>query len=212
MMKKYILIIYLITSITISYAQDTTVYKTIFGDLETTGVYYGINAKTSIISGKYIADFGMNMAFIVNNNITFGIQGNGFWQQPQYDQRLNKNFNIQGLYGGLFIEPIIFPFYAFHFTIPVYFGGGVIDFCEVGNNILNNSDYYTYDEDVFVFVEPGIEIELNVIEKLRISLGAHYKYTSDISLADNINGIIFPPTVLSNVNFGLTLKYGSFYN
>jgi len=211
-MKKVILIILLVNNLSYVFSQDTVVYKTVFGNLETTGFYYGINGKSTLISGKYTFDFGMNLAFIINDNVALGVQGNAFWQQPEFDDLLNDKFNLQGLYGGFFVEPIIFPFYAFHVTFPVYFGGGIIDYCEVGNDLLNHYDYYTYDEAGFAFAEPGIEIEMNVIEQLRLSLGAHYKFTSNINLFYDDETHIVPASVLNNFNFGLTLKFGTFYN
>lgn len=209
MKKLAVILIFNLFSL-IAVCQDTTEFKTLFGNVKTTGFYYGINCKSDFISQRYVLDFGVNGALILNDNFTLGMQGNAFWQKPEYDIILKSKFNLQGYYGGLFFEPVFLPNQAVHFTIPIYFGAGIVGYCEVGDDILNSSQYYTYAEMPFVFAEPGVEIEFNLVKTVRFSFGAHYKYTSNIDLTYDDNTIIFPSTILNNFNLGFTLKFGSF--
>ncbi|MBI5219798.1 MAG: hypothetical protein HY958_12795 [Bacteroidia bacterium] len=69
----------------------------------------------------------------------------------------------------------------------------------------DNTNYNnTLDQDQFFIIEPGLELELNLVRYCRIAFGGYYRFTSGIDLAgvkkDALNGF----------SAGITLKFGYF--
>jgi hypothetical protein len=114
--------------------------------------------------------------------------------------------NLTGGYGGLLVEPIVFPRMPVHITFPLIAGIGGIAYT---SNIFRQSEYerwesYVEDTDVFLVAEPGIELEFNVVKYFRISLSASYRFTSALQLMDT------PGNALEGFSTGINLKFGKF--
>lgn len=58
--------------------------------------------------------------------------------------------------------------------------------------------------DGFFIIEPGVEVEVNMLRYFRLSLGAYCLYTSPVDLYD------MPEDALNGFNVGVTFKFGSF--
>ena len=69
-----------------------------------------------------------------------------------------------------------------------------------------DEDIYSYGDDyqAFFVVEPGIELEVNVIKLVRFGVGASYRYTTDLDLPGTGKG------ALRGLNAGFTVKVGRF--
>jgi hypothetical protein len=48
----------------------------------------------------------------------------------------------------------------------------------------NSNQYNTLDEDVFWYVEPGANLEINISKALRLNLGASKRFVNNLSLQD----------------------------
>ena len=195
-------------------------YKTIFqeeqGNKISHGGYGSFNIGYTKIDGKDALQFGGRAAWIVNHHLALGIAGKSFFNN------LNKtsaagDYYLAGGYGGFFIEPIIAPSSPVHVSFPIFFGmGGVA--ASQGN--LWEEQYwdesYYYDSDMFLVLEPGAEIEFNIVKFFRISLGASYRLTNGILLQykyyDNNNLMIIdvPNKALDAFNFNINFKFGWF--
>ncbi|HNQ83983.1 MAG TPA: hypothetical protein PKM34_10095, partial [Bacteroidales bacterium] len=78
------------------------------------------------------------------------------------------------------------------------------DSYEYGDGDYNYDYYGYYNWDSFFVVEPGVEIELNVIKFFRIGVGASYRITTNLSM----DGL--PKDMLNGFNAAVTFKFGKF--
>jgi len=184
--------------------------QTLFGNVYSNGGYLAFTIKYSEIDYQYNWDIGGRAAWIVNHNIGFGIAGYGFMQKPKFDAELNDEYALRGGYGGFFIEPILLPKFPVHIAMPVFFGAGGAAYT-LANKMWDNSNNWDsqnqnkpVDSQPFVIVEPGIELEFNFFQYLRVCAGAYYRYTSNLQIRNN------GPEALNGFSGGLTLKFGKF--
>jgi hypothetical protein len=186
--------------------------RTLFGnnDKISHGGYGALLINYSQFDGKDVVLVGARGGWLINHGITLGIGGYGFANQISIiDGSINNpdgdRLYLSGGYGGLLVEPIIFPMKPIHISIPILIGAGgaaIID----EDYYHNNYDEYYNDlatSPFFVF-EPGIEIELNVVKFMRIGIGGYYRYTSGMSLGEQDEHI------LDGFSAGLSLKFGKF--
>lgn len=199
--------------VTIGFAQENdsrqSDYKTIFGNGEVShGGYGGLSFNYSQIDGQDALLAGARGAWIVNHRLGIGLGGYGFINDMnfKYDDEKGNHF-LSGGYGGLLIEPIIAPNNPIHLSIPVLIGAGGIalvrDYWK--DDYENYHDYsYTEDSHAYFVIEPGVEVEMNLIKYMRIAFGVSYRFTSDVILENTSK------TVLHGLSGGMTLKFGKF--
>ena len=190
---------------------DSQEMKTIFGNKQhTSGGYGALSFGYTKIDGKDAFLAGIKGGWLVDHIFTLGFVGYGFINDVSYPQA-GSQFQTQlgGGYGGLLLEPIFFPNFPVHFTIPVIIGAGGITYFEdyeysQGKPPPSESYDGIIDSDAFFVFEPGLELELNVTEIFRLAIGGSYRYTSNVVLVDHEGDI------LRNFNGYLTLKFGKF--
>lgn len=184
-------------------------YRTLFGGTETSnGGYGGISVNYTQIDGQDAILVGARGAWVINHSFALGIGGYGFANDVQYQKTINgytDNFQLAGGYGGLIIEPIIGAKWPVHVSIPILIGaGGITYISPYYNSYSDPYYYYPMEADAFFVLEPGIEIELNMVNFMRLAIGGYYRYTSDVNLADTDRD------VLKGFSAGVTLKFGKF--
>jgi hypothetical protein len=188
-------------------AQEEDEFKTLLGNVESYGVYGAFSVGYSNIDSKDAVVAGGQVALVLDHSVSVGFGGKGFFNEYHYDANLDDNVNLQGGYGGLFIEPVLGSKEAIHFSFPVLIGAGGI----VHADKIYHYDRYDYryddyfnDSEVFFVIEPGAEIELNVFKFFRFSLGAYYRYTSNLDLYDTSKD------ALRGFSYAATFKFGVF--
>lgn len=214
-MKKLISFVILVAlSTTLTFAQKTiridgyndNQINTLFKPEKRDGFYGSFASGYSPIDDKNAAIFSSRFGWIMDHWFAFGVFGTGFVNNIDnldgyYNTpRKTEEYSLAGGYGGLFIEPMLFPLKPVHLSFPIMFGvGGAARF----------NDYYYYtdiynDTDIFYLVEPGVELEFNFTRWMRVALYGTYRYTSEI----NIETIA--PTALRNYSAGVNVKIGLF--
>jgi len=176
--------------------------STIFGDIRANGGYGGVTVCYSGIDNKDAIIIGGKGAWIIGHGLGIGFGGAGFLNDYHYNTTLSMDVNLVGGYGGFFLEPILLPKFPVHLSIPVFFGIGGISYI---SGEFNNWDKNIEDNDEFLIMEPGIELEFNLLKHFRISIGAYYRYTTEIDLIYDIN-----PDVLNGLSTGISFKFGKF--
>lgn len=214
-MKKIILvgILSILLSIKIN-AQEHKEIRTIFNSYDDFGTYFAFSAKGGYYKNdKPFGGFGMQAGVVYNHFIAVGLFGEGFFYQPSWDEYLDDNYSLQGGYGGIFIQPIIFGTFPIHFSAPISFGIGGAGYVlqnESSDGYYSGSEY-TEDNSLFFLVEPGLEIEFNIFRHFRMSLGAYYKLTRDLDLRYRAsNNLIYPVDALDGLTVGISFKFGKF--
>jgi hypothetical protein len=191
--------------------------KTLFGSngrIEHGG-WGGFTMGYTKVAGKDAFLSGGRGGWLIDHHFTLGLAGYGFMSDVDfndpYRQPTIDNYSLGGGYGGLLLEPIIFPFRPVHVSFPVLIGGG-------GAFVVDEMTYHGYDEygsygSCFV-LEPGLDIEFNIVKFFRVALNVSYRYTSDLNLDYySFPGIIefsVPKDALRGFNAGLTMKFGKF--
>jgi len=216
-MKKtgFALLLFVLIFAGIATAQETTQgeMRTIFGNNEkiTHGGYGALLINYSQINDRDAVLVGGRGGWIVNHGITIGIGGYGFANQLNYknfqvDNKVYDKVFLSGGYGGLLVEPILFPFSPIHVAIPVIIGAGGAAYVNdyYYGNPGNEWEYYTIDSSPFFVLEPGVEIEFNMVKFMRIGLGAYYRYTSGLDLVNT------DEHALDGFSTGISLKFGKF--
>lgn len=185
-------------------------YRTLFGGDHTTyGGYGGLSVNWSQIDGKEAILVGARGAWIINHGIAIGLGGYGFANDMSYNKTIDgikNDYSLAGGYGGLIIEPIIGAKWPVHVSIPVLIGAGGVSLFNSNyyGDPYHNDYYYPESASAFFVVEPGIELELNMVKFMRIAFGGYYRITSGLDLADT------KKNVLDGFSAGITLKFGKF--
>ena len=202
--------------------QSTEEYKTLFSsDKITHGGYGVILMNYSQIDGKDAFLVGMRGMWLINHGVGIGIGGYGFANDLQYENHSGSSptdYSLAGGYGGLVIEPIIGAKHPVHVSLPILIGAGGVAYISDNWNTYPQSpqyeyNYYAEDATAYFVIEPGVELEFNMVKFFRIGLGAYYRYTSNVSLnAWNRNTKSYENISpdLKGFSFGLSLKFGKF--
>ena len=200
---------------------DTEQMRTLFRKPNTPvhhGGYIGFTFGYTQIDGEDALNMGGRIGWLINHRFTLGLAGYGYYNN------LNKTNNptpgqyaVSGGYGGLFVEPIIRPFDPVHVSFPVVFGVGGVAISD--KNIWNSSYHYNnynYDSDVYLVVEPGIDVEFNLLKFFRLALGASYRLTNGVNLEHqyyngaDLETVTVSKDALDAFNVNMTLKFGLF--
>lgn len=184
--------------------------RTITGRGHSNGFYIGFHSGYSQVYDYDALSVGTRLAWIANHGIAIGFAGTGFFSEPVYfANSSSKQFNYSGGYGGLFIEPILFPKMPVHLSFPVIMGVGGIArsvFYDM-TYPYETTDAYVESSQAFVILEPGAEIELNVARWLRFGLGCSYRFTQGVDTPD---GEKFKDNPLDGLTTGFSVKLGKF--
>ncbi len=219
-MKK-IIVLALFLAVTFStFAQEKTdkpQMKTLFGNNDRIrhGGYGGILINYSQLNDKDLKNkdailVGARGAWIIDHHFAIGIGGMGFASQNKFNND-SDDYVLGGGYGGLIFEPILAPFNVVNVSFPILVGAGGAAYTKYfEDQDYEDDDYYwdRYDASAFFVVEPGVEINLNLVKFMRVSFGGYYRYTSGLNL-ENPNGIT-NKELLNGFSCGLGLKFGKF--
>jgi len=176
------------------------------------GGFLGLNTRYGKMNEIDAIQIGAKAGWIAGHFLAVGIEGHAFVNDYRYDLRLDDDYNLSGAYGGFFIEPIILPRFPVHISLPVHFGIGQIGY---GNNTFNESfseDWHQKLEaiDNFLLIEPGVELEINLVKFCRLGFGVYYRYTTDIDLRYQSGMTLTSTDVLNGLTGGFSLKFGKF--
>ncbi|MFH0866864.1 MAG: hypothetical protein V1904_11765 [Bacteroidota bacterium] len=204
-MKKIVFLTIMLFATTIVLAQDKNdslkkknEIKTVFGNKKVPqGVYFGFSVGYSIIKDKDAFTSGARLMWVIGHSFAWGLAGSGFANNFHSD----AGSSLQGGYGGLMFEPILLPKYPVHLSFPVMLAAGGV--AKV-NADMWESDYMADDDDAFFIAEPGVELEMNLLKFVRLSVGVTYRFTTDIYLANESHD------VLNGLNTMVSLKFGKF--
>lgn len=160
---------------------------------------------------------GVRGGWLIDHRVTLGFAGHGLVTpvpNSAYDAHLIANGEVLRRksslhmgYGGLFIEPIIAYRSPVHISLPLIVGAGGATY-GYESRLPVDLDPHAYehhsDAQAFFVVEPGIELEFNVIPLVRLGFGASYRYTSDLDMP------VTPKDALHGMNLGVSVKVGRF--
>lgn len=225
-MRKLTLFIALFVSITTFAQEDESVrndeIQTLLGNKISHGGYGALLIQYSKFDNKDGLLIGGRGGWIINHGFTLGLCGYGFFNEAGASDvpDLVDDYCISGGYGGLLIEPTIASRFPVHITLPVTIGAGGVAYSQDYQDVYESDEWdpVSVDSDAFFIIQPGIEIELNLLKYVRIGLGVYYNFTSDINLgyeSFDSNGkseiyLLTESDVLQGYSYGITFKFGKF--
>jgi hypothetical protein len=180
--------------------------KTLLGRNRSGGGYGSFTTGYTTIDNKHALLFGGRFSWIASHTVGIGIGATGFINEYHYEPSLDRNVFLTGGYGGLYIEPILFPRFPVHLSFPVLFGAGGISFISKDDNFNNN---FIENSKAFLLIEPSAELELNLTKFFRLAFGATYRFPTqfDAGLPGNYTIDI---ESLKSLSYTVTLKFGKF--
>jgi hypothetical protein len=180
--------------------------KTLLGRNRSGGGYGSFTTGYTTIDNKHALLFGGRFSWIASHTVGIGIGATGFINEYHYEPSIDKNVFLTGGYGGLYIEPILFPRFPVHLSFPVLFGAGGISFISKDDNFNNN---FIENSKAFLLIEPSAELELNLTRFFRLAFGATYRFPTrfDAGLPGNYTIDI---ESLKSLSYTVTLKFGKF--
>jgi hypothetical protein len=193
--------------------KENSQIKTLFNGDKTVGGYGGIVARYSDIGSNPGMVLGARGCFIAGHMLAIGLAGNALIGDKVFNNRLQLDGSFSGGYGGLLIEPILLPKYPIHISIPIVMGAGGISYTSKSDDtfVLFGSGNNKQDSKSFFILEPGVELEINVLKFFRLAIGGYYRYTNNINLKyNNTTDLIANPDFLRGFSAGVTLKMGKF--
>lgn len=184
-----------------------TEMKTLFGKHRSNGGYGAFWMGYSTVDNKHALQFGGRGSWIIQHSFAIGFGGTGFINEYHYDVILDKDVFLSGGYGGIYLEPIIFPKQPVHLAFPVLFGAGGISF--ISYNDVNWNSNFVEDYEAFLIIEPGVELELNLTRFMRVSFGTTYRYPTAFDVGQSSPGSADTRS-LEGFTYNVVFKFGSF--
>ena len=180
--------------------------KTLLGRNREGGAYGAFTAGYSVIDNRHAVLFGGRFGWIASHSVGIGIGATGFMNEFHYEPSLERDVSLAGGYGGIYIEPILFPRFPVHLSFPVLFGAGGISYISKDDSYNNN---LIEASEAFLLIEPAVEIELNLTRFCRLAMGATYRIPSSFDV-----GLRGTPEAhaesIKGASYTISLKFGKF--
>lgn len=157
------------------------------------GVYFGMGSSLAHLGKSNFVSFDSRLAYVADQKFEFGIGSSVFHNIDNLATIPDSSTYIAGGMGGLHLKAIFRGNEKIHFSIPVMFGGGAASVFSDYDHF--NSKEVDFDEEsweAFLFVEPGVNLELNINRIVGFEFGAKYLITTNSSTNtdyyENLNG------------------------
>jgi len=180
--------------------------RTLLGHDRSGGGYCSFSTGYTNINDLDAVMFGGRFSWMASHSLGIGMGATGFMNEYHYEAAIDKDVFLTGGYGGLYIEPVLFPRLPVHLSFPVLLGIGGISFISVDNEFNEN---FLEDSKAFLLVEPAAEVELNLTRFLRLAVGASYRLPTPFNVGLPGSYSIDVES-LRTPSYTVTLKLGKF--
>ena len=179
--------------------------KTLAGSMNHSGGFGALSFRMTDFEDETMVMAGVRAGWIINRTLGIGFEGHGFIPTAQLcGIDPVQDVVVLGGYGGMFLELILFSNQVVHLTFPASAGAGWIGYTDDWETTGNTTTSGIIDEDIFWYVEPGANIEVNISRNFRLAVGASQRFTQDMELINTSS------SALENRNYYVTLKIGGF--
>jgi hypothetical protein len=184
---------------------DNDEIRTIFKP-GTTGGYGSIFLQYSTLANQDAVYIGGRGGWIIGHGFSIGFGGTGYFNKF-INYSTDTVHNISGGHGGLYIEPIFLPRFPVNLAIPIFLGFGSVSQFEYLFSDFDNEYYrgYPLKSDTYFIIEPGAEIQFNLLKTVRFSIGISLPYTTKIDLEPYLSKYPF-----NNIKYNVRLTFGKF--
>jgi hypothetical protein len=153
--------------------------QTLFGyESKITG-YGALDTRFTMINNKESVIVGGHGGVIFNSYFYLGLGAYGLvTTQDITTDPLDVPLDMQMGYTGLMLGMNVMPKKAVHFSIPLFVGAG--------NLVLEKNDA-RLENSPFIIIEPGLQLELNLVRFMKLGLGGGYRMVRGSSLDNSIS-------------------------
>ncbi|MFY0686160.1 MAG: hypothetical protein JXQ90_03295 [Cyclobacteriaceae bacterium] len=188
--------------------QGRSEIKTLAGSMNHSGGFGALTFRTTDFKNEAMVLAGVRAGWIINRTVGIGFEGHGIIPTTKYTN-VDPSVDVYavGGYGGMFMELIVLSNTVVHVTFPASAGAGWLGYNTDWDADFDpgvNEYYGLVDEDVFWYVEPGANIELNISRNFRLDFGVSKRFTQDLKLQAT------RAQDFENLNYYFTLKIGGF--
>lgn len=185
-MKSLVLIIGIIVGMaSLAFAQDPQnefdkkdQMQTLFAfDSKITG-YGSFDTKFTQLNNQDAVLIGGHGGVIFNSYFYFGLGAYGLVTSNRFPGDFpEESLNMHMGYTGLMMGFNIMPKKVVHFAVPLFLGAGNLELDH--NNIF-------VENSAFLLFEPGLQLEVNVVQFMKIGLGVGYRMVHGTNLRNDI--------------------------
>ena len=194
-MKKLTAIMVCIVAATICFAQEDEYeessrneIKTIFSK-ETKATGFGAFDMTFTgMNDGYALLLGGHGGLIFNKKVMVGFGGYGITTPVKFEGiDPSEPLELTGGYGGFVLGYVLAPREVFHASFPMIIGVGGMDVREadfrydINDPLINDR----IENSIFVVIEPGAQMEINITRFFRLGVGLSYRFTEGVNLERN---------------------------
>lgn len=170
--------------------------------------YGSVEFKRGNLVDEGASFLGLKGGAVINNKIGFGITAGAFLSENNFSS-LGTSVEMTQLtpamgYGGVFIEYIGLSSKKIHFSVPITMGPGVIALFEQTEVTSNVEDEDLVEFSPFFVLEPGANLEINLLKEVKLCIGGSYRLVAASGL-DRLND-----SDLSDFMFNIGIKIGSY--
>jgi hypothetical protein len=183
------------------------------------GLSVGSEFQYGSLAGEFTPMAGVSGTLHINKKWGIGLAGystiNNFTPTALNAKSL---LNLNVMYGGLKLEYTPNPNAPIHVSFPLLIGGGMARVDSASNyrngfggrDRNNRRDFNGRDNTDFWVIQPGINIEANVIRFLKIYAGASYRLTPSVNTETTTTLPTPTANQLSGLNVSAGIKLGLF--
>ena len=194
-MKKILILLFVLLFSIALHAEEETL---ISGEVEHGG-FGGFGFRATSLNGQTAVLSGGGGAWLINSK--FFIGGSGYSNMSDdikapaglAEDQVYLNIN----YGGVMLGYVFNPDKLYHVTVDALIGSGNVHYSQREGD-------QDWDSDNFYFIEPSVNLELNVVEWFRFGIGASYRLVNDVEIQKLQNSDI------SGLSAGIFFKFGKF--
>ena len=190
-----------------AFAQEGDVQTIFKGDLRASGGYGAITNKFTTIRGEYANLVGLYGGWYINHRLMIGVGGaastNNLLVPQQFSTNPLRPRTWQYGQFGMVAEYVPNSDKAIHLAFHLFSGAGFTLQYQREDWSQSGHDNAT-DENWFVVVEPGVQLEVNLFKWMRLSPGVSYRGVF------GSYGRGLTDTDLSAVSYNATMKFGKF--
>jgi hypothetical protein len=180
--------------------------KTLLGHNRAGGAYGVFTAGYSVVDNRNAVLFGGRFGWLASHSIGVGLGATGFINEFHYEPFLAREVSLAGGYGGIYIEPILFPRFPVHISFPVLFGAGGISYISKDNDENNN---LVENSEAFLLIEPAAEVELNLTRFCRLAIGATYRFPTSFNIGLSESSNVHARSI-KGISYTMSIKFGKF--
>lgn len=165
------------------------------------GGYGALVIQFTSVNNEFALLVGGRGGWIINHTFVIGFGGYGLVNDVPsyiigpYDQRY-----VDFGYGGLDLEYVFNSDRLIHLSIHALIGGGAVGYRRTSTDNWDTGAGHMSD-GLFV-VEPGMNLDLNVVRWFRLSAGASYRFVRGVSSGVSTNNDLSGPSAQLSFRFG----------